>query len=181
MLFKSDDNEVFKDVETELKSDLDPELESFTYVIKNFNLDDNKSSCSIDSLSFKKNVEDFEIEGGYLVVFNRLKKPLKRSPNRPNLLLYDTGTIDHIVNDRKWFKDDYAFNKGQLKTLKTGGSPVIFKGNSTAVFTVVSQINPLKYREIVFEDALDLLDIDVNLFSGLKHYKSGGYLEKNRL
>ncbi len=39
----------------------------------------------------------------------------------------------------------------------------------------------MKYHEIVFKDALYLLDIDVNLFSGLKYYKLGGYLEKNRL
>ncbi len=39
----------------------------------------------------------------------------------------------------------------------------------------------MKYREIIFEDALYLPDIDVNLFNGLKYYKSRGYLEKNRL
>ena len=33
----------------------------------------------------------------------------------------------------------------------------------------------------MFEDALYLPDIDVNLFNGLKHYKLRGYLEKNRL
>jgi len=33
----------------------------------------------------------------------------------------------------------------------------------------------------VFKNVLYLLDIDVNLFSDLKYYKSGGYLEKNRL
>ncbi len=33
----------------------------------------------------------------------------------------------------------------------------------------------------MFENALYLFDIEVNLFSGLKHYKSGGYLEKNKL
>ncbi len=33
----------------------------------------------------------------------------------------------------------------------------------------------------MFEDVLYLSDIDVNLFSGLKYYKSGGYLQKNRL
>jgi len=68
-----------------------------------------------------------------------------------------------------------------LRTLKTGGGPVILKGSDTAVFNVLSHVNPLKYCEVVFEDVLYFLDIDVNLFSGLKHYKSGGYLEKNRL
>ena len=106
---------------------------------------------------------------------------MKQSPNKPDLLLYDIGTIDHIVNDRKWFKDDYTPNKGHLKTLKTREGPIIPKGNSIAVFTVLSQINLLKYRKIVFEDALYLSDINVNLFNGLKHYKSRDYLEKNRL
>ncbi len=39
----------------------------------------------------------------------------------------------------------------------------------------------MKYHEIVFEDVLYLFDIDINLLSGLKHYKSRGYFEKNRL
>ncbi len=68
-----------------------------------------------------------------------------------------------------------------MRILKIGGGPVISKGNGTAVFTVLSQVNPLKYYEVVFKDALYLPDIDVNLFSGLKHYKLGGYFEKNRL
>ncbi len=97
------------------------------------------------------------------------------------MLLYDIGIIDHIINDKKWFKDNYTFNKGQLKTLKTGGDPVIFKGGGTTVFTILSQINLPKFCEIVFENALYLPNIDVNLFNGLKHYKARGYLEKNQL
>jgi len=96
-------------------------------------------------------------------------------------LLYDIGTTDYIVNDRKWFKDDYIFNRGQLKILKIGRGFIISKGNGTAVFIVVFQINLLKYCEIMFEDVLYFLDINVNLFNGLKYYKSIGYLEKNRL
>src|SRR6266566_4425509 len=116
-----EDEEAFKDVETEFESDLNFELESFTCVIRNFDLDDNKSNCFIGSLNFRNSVEDFEIEGGYLTTFNRSKKLLKRSPNKSDLLLYDINTIDHIVNDRKWFRDDYTLNRGQLRTLKTGG------------------------------------------------------------
>jgi len=99
--FKNDDDEAFKDVETELESDLDFKLKSFTYIIKNFDLDNSKSSCFIGSLNFNNSVEDFEIEGGYFAVFNKSKKLLKRSSNRPDLLLYDIGTTDHIVNDKK--------------------------------------------------------------------------------
>ncbi len=69
-----------------------------------FDLDDNKSSCSISSWSFRdnvKSVESVETESGYLATFNKSKRPLKRSSNKPDLLLYNIGTIDHIVNDRK--------------------------------------------------------------------------------
>ncbi len=107
-----DDEKAFKDAKTE--SELDLELESFIYIIRNFDLDNSKSSCFTGSLSSRNSVEDFETEDGYLAAFNKSKKPLKRSPNKPDLLLYDISTTDHIVNDRKWFKNDYIFNKGQL-------------------------------------------------------------------
>ncbi len=96
-----EDEEASKNVEIKPESDLNLELESFIYVIRNFDLDDSKSSCSLSFLNFRNNVEDFETEGGYLTAFNRSKKPLKRSLNRPDLLLYDIGTIDYIINDRK--------------------------------------------------------------------------------
>ena len=72
-----------------------------------------------------------------MAAFNKSKRPLKRSPNRPDLLLYDIGTTDYIVNNRKWFKDDYTFNRGQLKTLKIGESFVTSKNSGTAVFIVL--------------------------------------------
>ena len=111
-MYLEDDEEASKDVETEPESDLNLELESFIYIIRNFDLDDSKSSCSIGSTSSKDSVEDSETEGGYLAAFNKSKRSLKRSSNRPDLLLYDIGTTDHIVNDRKWFRDDYTFNRG---------------------------------------------------------------------
>ncbi len=70
---EDNDNEASKDVEIEFESDLDPELESFIYVIRNFDLDDSKSSCSIGSLNFRNSVEDFKTKDGYLTVFNRSK------------------------------------------------------------------------------------------------------------
>ncbi len=99
--FEDDDDEAFKNVEIEFEFDLDLELESFICIIKNFDLDDSKSSCFINSLNFSNSVEDFEIEGGYFATFNKSKKSLKRSSNRLDLLLYDIGIIDYIINDRK--------------------------------------------------------------------------------
>ena len=73
MHFKEDE-EVFKDVETEPESDLDPELKSFICVIQNFDLDDNKSSCFISFMSSKDNAKNSETKGGYLTAFNKSKK-----------------------------------------------------------------------------------------------------------
>jgi len=98
---KDDNDEAFKDAETKLKSDPNPKLESFTCIIKNFDLNDSKSNCSTSFLNSNNNAEDSEIEGGYLTVFNKSKKSLKQSPNKPDLLLYDIGITNHIVNDKK--------------------------------------------------------------------------------
>ncbi len=132
-------------------------------------------------MNSNNNVEDSETEEDYFATFNKSKKSLKQSSNKPDLLLYNINIIDHIVNDKKWFKDDYIFNRNQLKTLKTERNFVISKGSNIAVFIVLFQINLLKYHEIVFKDVLYLLDININLFNDLKYYKLEGYLEKNRL
>ena len=68
-----------------------------------------------------------------------------------------------------------------MRILKIGGSLIIPKGNGIAIFIVLFYMNLLKYHGIMFEDILYLLNIDVNLFNGLKHYKSKGYFKKNRL
>ncbi|SRR6266699_1532828 len=47
ILFKNNNNKTFKNIETEFKSDPNPKLESFTYIIKNFDLNNNKSNYSI--------------------------------------------------------------------------------------------------------------------------------------
>ncbi len=100
-LLKNDDDETLKDIEIELESDPDLELKSFTYIIKNFDLDDSKSNYSTGSLSSNNSVENSKTEGDYLTTFNKSKKSLKRLSNRPNLLLYNIDTIDHIVNNKK--------------------------------------------------------------------------------
>ncbi len=100
-IYSEENEKAFKDIEIEPESNLDLKLKSFIYVIRNFDLDNSKFSCFIGFLSFRNSVEDSKIEDGYLAVFNRSKKPLKRSSNRPDLLLYDIGIIDYIVNDKK--------------------------------------------------------------------------------
>ncbi len=46
-IYFKDDEKDFKDVETKFKSKL--KLQSFIYIIRDFDLDDNKSSCFISS------------------------------------------------------------------------------------------------------------------------------------
>src|SRR6266566_3972647 len=81
-IYPEDDEEAFKDAETEFESDLNLELESFTCVIRNFDLDNSKSNCFINSTNSKDNSKDFETEGGYLAAFNKSKRPLKQLPNK---------------------------------------------------------------------------------------------------
>ncbi len=64
-MHSKENEKVSKDIETEFESDLDLELKFFTCVIRNFNLDDNKSNCFISFLSSRNSVEDSKIEGGY--------------------------------------------------------------------------------------------------------------------
>ena len=40
-----------------------------------------------------------------------------------DVLLYDIGSTDYIINDRKWFVE-FNSNKGKLPVLTTGGGPV---------------------------------------------------------
>ncbi len=100
-LSKNDDDKAFEDAKTEFKSDSNSKLKSFTYVIKNFDLNDSKSNCFIGSLSSNNNVKDFETKRNYIATFNKSNKSLKQSPNRLDLLLYDINITDYIVNDRK--------------------------------------------------------------------------------
>ena len=61
---------------------------------------------------------------------NRLKKSGKTKGKKAckyykfDVLLYDTGSTDYIIHDRKWFVK-FNSDKGKLPVLITGGGPVI--------------------------------------------------------
>ena len=77
---------------------------------------------------------------------NRLKKSGKTKGKKAckyhkfDALLYDTGSTDHIINDRKWFVE-FNFNKGKLPVLITGGGPVTPQGQGKALFKVKAKPN----------------------------------------
>ena len=55
-------------------------------------------------------------------------------------LLYNTGSTDHIINNRKWFVE-FNSNKGELLVLTTGGDPVTLQGQGKAFFRVKTEPN----------------------------------------
>ena len=71
---------------------------------------------------------------------NRLKKSGKTKGKKAckhyklDALLYNTGSTDYIINDRKWFVE-FDSDKGKLPVLITGGGPVTPQGQGKALFT----------------------------------------------
>ena len=84
-----------------------------------FNFDSDSNSDSLVELDpfFHKNKA------------NRLKKSGKTKGKKAckhykfDALLYDTGSTDYIINDRKWFIE-FDSDKGKLPVLITGGDPI---------------------------------------------------------
>lgn len=61
----------------------------------------------------------------------------------------------------------------------TGGGPVKPKGVGTAVFEI--EFAPGKFRSVQLQNALYIPGIDLNIFSRDRHYRSRGYLTRNKL
>ena len=77
---------------------------------------------------------------------NRLKKSGKTKGKKAckhhkfDILLFDIGSTDYIINDRKWFVE-FDFDKGELPVLITGGGFVIPQGRGKAFFRVKTKLN----------------------------------------
>ena len=94
--------------------------------------------------------------------------------------MYDTGSTDHIINDRKWFVE-FDSDKGKLPVLITGGGPVTPQGRGKALFRVKAEPNKDYYITLTLQNALYLPNLDVNIVLGQKHYRAGGVLIKETL
>ena len=75
---------------------------------------------------------DSSVESNPFFHENRANRPKKSGKTKGkkackhhkfDALLYDTGSTDYIINDRKWFVE-FNFDKGKLPVLTTGGGPV---------------------------------------------------------
>ena len=97
-----------------------------------------------------------------------------------NALLYDTGSTDHIINNRKWFIE-FNSDKGKLPVLTTGGGPVTPQGQGKALFKVKAKPNKGYYITLTLQNTLYLPNLNINIVLGQKHYKAGGILIKETL
>ena len=108
------------------------------------------------------------------------KAPKRHEGRKIPALLYDTGSTDHIINDRRWFKD-FSGDTSGLPTLRTGGGPVTPKNSGTAEFLVLVEQNKGYYTKLTLKNALYLPQVDINIISGEKHYRAGGTLIRDTL
>ena len=103
------------------------ENQAHSFLIGSYSLDLNTSSKGeFDSDS------DSLMESNPFSHENKANRPKKSGKNKGkkackyhkfDALLYDTGSTDYIINDRKWFVE-FNSDKGELPVLTTGGSPV---------------------------------------------------------
>ena len=87
---------------------------------------------------------DFSVESNLFFHENKANRPKKSGKIKGkkackhykfDVLLYDIGSTDNIINDRKWFVE-FNFNKGKLPVLITGGGLVTPEGRGKALFKV---------------------------------------------
>ena len=80
---------------------------------------------------------------------NKANRPKKSGKNKGkqackyhkfDALLYDTGSTDYIINDRKWFVE-FNFDKEKLPVLITGGGPITPQSHEKALFKVKAELN----------------------------------------
>ena len=77
---------------------------------------------------------------------NRLKRSGKNKGKKAckyhkfDALLYDTGSTDYIINNRKWFVE-FDSDKGKLPVLIIGGGFVMPQGQGKALFKVKAEPN----------------------------------------
>ena len=94
---------------------------------------DSDSSVELDPFFYENRVNRLKKSGK-----NKGKKACKY--HKFDALLYDIGSTDYIINDRKWFVE-FNSNKGKLPVLITGGGPVTPQGRGKALFRVKVEPN----------------------------------------
>ena len=163
------------------------ENQAHSFLMGSYSLELNNSSSEGEFNSDSDS--DSSVESDPFFHENRANRPKKSGKTKGkkackhhkfDALLYDTGSTDHIINDRKWFVE-FDSDKGKLPVLTTGGGPVTPQGRGKALFRVKAEPNKGYYITLTLQNALYLPNLDVNIVSGQKHYKAGGVLIKETL
>ncbi|KAK2066953.1 hypothetical protein P8C59_000731 [Phyllachora maydis] len=148
--------------------------------------DSNTQLAQLLALKGYKKRKDFKGKGLKTSSNNKAKykdnKP-RRRPRDPalyNSWLYDTGSTDHISNSKERFTT-FTPNIGQLRPINTGNSPVSPAGIGSIILEVLSRKAPPTYTKLVLDNVLYLPNIDINIFSRVRHHDSGGCLIKETL
>ncbi|KAK2069824.1 hypothetical protein P8C59_004371 [Phyllachora maydis] len=76
---------------------------------------------------------------------------------------------------------DPALYNSQLRPINTGNGPISPAGIGSITLEVLSRKAPPTYTKLVLDNVLYLLNIDINIISGVRHYNSGGCLIKETL
>jgi hypothetical protein len=161
---------------------------SFACIAGSYNITSGQYSDTSDSSSEGSDIEEILPKSSLQV---KQQATLKAKEDRPykdscscnhsvfrDSLLYDTGSTDHIINSKKWFDRDYKPNDGSISPIYTGGGPLMPQGSGTAIFKVLVQKSPPRYLELRLRKALYIPQLNINLMSGIRHYKAGGYLDR---
>ena len=133
-------------------SDSDQKLHS-----ENFYISDPNTQKQFDSYSFTNN----EYNG---------------VPN--DWWLYDTGSSQHISNDRSLFKTFY--NSSKLPEVLTGAGPIRPHGRGTVQLVLSNRNNNDKFT-LILENTLYIPNFPINVVSGLNHFRSGGKINGHDL
>ena len=98
----------------------------------NYLLKLNNSNSKREFNSDSDSDSDSSVESDPFFHKNKVNRPKKSGKTKGkkackhykfDILLYNTGSTDHIINNRKWFIE-FNSDKGKLPVLITGGGPV---------------------------------------------------------
>ena len=115
----------------------------------NYLLKLNNSSSEGEFNSDSDSDSDSSVESDTFFHENKANRPKKSEKTKGkkaykhykfDALLYDTGSTDYIINNRKWFIE-FNFDKGKLPVLITGEGPVTHQGQGKAFFRVKAELN----------------------------------------
>jgi len=108
----------------------------------------------------------------YPKIFNKVNNFIRNKDNKKASWLYDTGSTEHISNNKDNFISlEY---KDNLQLIRTGKGIIQPTGIGKVQLSIIDNI-------INLIDVLYIPEFPTNIISGIKHYNYGGKLNGNKL